>query len=180
MKHDATTNTAERELFFIKLYKTAFPVIARYVSKRGGSLEEAKDIFQDAVMIYYEKLVTTHQFPDNEKAYLVGIAKHLWFKNRRDNSHYTPLEAYSFTTDIIYDDHQQPLTAKLLDYLETSGQKCMELLKSFYYDQLPLTDIAAAFGFSGIRSATVQKFKCLEKVRNTVKSKLLSYEDFVD
>ena len=178
MKH-TITNSVEREQLFIKLYKTAFPVIARYVSKRGGSLEVAKDIFQEAVMIYYEKLVTSQQSPDNEKAYLMGITKHLWLKNRRDNCHYAPMTE-GFTTTIAPDTYQQPLTAKLLGYLETSGQKCMELLKSFYYDQLPMNDIAATFGFSGIRSATVQKFKCLEKVRNTVKSKALSYEDFVD
>lgn len=176
----AITDTAEREQYFIKLYKTAFPAIARYVSKRGGSLEEAKDVFQDAVIIYYEKSISTRQFPDNEKAYLMGIAKHLWFKNSRVNNAYQSLEENDALMSITSDDQQQPLSAKLLDYLETSGQKCMELLRSFYYDKIPLGDIAAAFGFSGIRSATVQKFKCLEKVRNTIKSKSLSYEDFVE
>jgi hypothetical protein len=43
-----------------------------------------------------------------------------------------------------------------------------------------MIDIAGRFGFSGERSATVQKFKCLEKVRDTIKSKSLSYEDFVE
>ena len=56
----------------------------------------------------------------------------------------------------------------------------MKLLKGFYYDQLPLTDIATAFGFSGVRSATVQKYKCLEKVRETIKQKALQYEDFME
>ena len=55
----------------------------------------------------------------------------------------------------------------------------MELLKSFYYDELPLNDIAETYGFSGVRSATVQKYKCLEKVRETVKEKSLTYEDFL-
>jgi hypothetical protein len=54
------------------------------------------------------------------------------------------------------------------------------LLKSFYYDKMPMSDIGRSFGFSGERSATVQKFKCLEKVRDTVKSKALQYEDFVE
>ncbi len=56
----------------------------------------------------------------------------------------------------------------------------MELLKSFYYDQLPLADAATLFGFSGVRSATVQKYKCLEKVRESIKEKSLIYEDFLD
>lgn len=175
----AITHTAEREQLFIKLYKAAFPVIARYVSKRGGSFDEAKDVFQDAAVIYYERCITTGKCPANEKAYLMGIARHLWLKTYRDNSRYIPLDQLVNTTADAPAD-QLPLADKLLNYLEASGRKCMELLRSFYYDEMPLGDIATAFGFSGVRSATVQKFKCLEKVRETIKSKSLSYEDFVE
>jgi hypothetical protein len=41
-----------------------------------------------------------------------------------------------------------------------------------------MKQIAQRFGLSGERSAAVQKHKCLEKVRNTVKEKALTYEDF--
>jgi hypothetical protein len=44
---------------------------------------------------------------------------------------------------------------------------------------LPLNEIADAYGYSGVRSATVQKFKCLEKVRETIKQKALTYDDFM-
>jgi hypothetical protein len=67
-----------------------------------------------------------------------------------------------------------------MHYLETAGQKCMELLKAFYYDNLPVISIAGLFGYSGERSATVQKYKCMEKVRETIKEKHLQYEDFVE
>jgi hypothetical protein len=42
-----------------------------------------------------------------------------------------------------------------------------------------MTQVAETFGFSGVRSATVQKYKCIEKVRETVKQKALTYEDFL-
>lgn len=176
----ANQTAINREHFFIDLYKTAFPAVARYVSKNGGSFNEAKDVFQDAVMIWYEKSVNERKQPDNEKAYLLGIAKHLWLKSYRDNCRYIPLDERGnlWNEAAVADRH--PLNNKILNYLEASGKKCMELLKSFYYDKLPLADIADAFGFSGTRSATVQKFKCLEKVRDIIKSKSLSYEDFVE
>jgi hypothetical protein len=56
----------------------------------------------------------------------------------------------------------------------------MELLQAFYYDKLPMNTIAGLFGFGGERSATVQKYKCLEKVRDIVKDKSLTYEDFLE
>jgi hypothetical protein len=56
----------------------------------------------------------------------------------------------------------------------------MEILKAFYYDNLSANTIAGLFGYSGIRSATVQKYKCMEKVRETIKENSLAYEDFVE
>jgi RNA polymerase sigma factor (sigma-70 family) len=168
------------EELFIRLYQSVFPVVASYVSRRGGSLDEAKDVFQDAVIIYYERSMSTGETPHNEKAYLMGIAKHLWLKSYEANSRYIPLDEAGNMADLINPEEQQPLTNKILHYLESTGQKCLDLLKNFYYDKLSMAEIAQSFGFSGERSATVQKFKCLEKVRETVKSKSLTYDDFVE
>ncbi|HVV56230.1 MAG TPA: RNA polymerase sigma factor [Mucilaginibacter sp.] len=165
----------EREQLFIRLYKNVFPAVARYVSKMGGSFDEAKDIFQDALVIWYEKAITTGMVT-HEKAYLMGIAKNLWLKKYQDNNRLVSIDGFDRETE----EQSEPSESRILSFLKTAGQKCMDLLRSFYYDQLPLTDIAEKFGFSGVRSATVQKFKCLEKVRETVKEKSLTYEDFVD
>lgn len=172
---------AEREQLFITLYKKAFPVVAKYVSKMGGSFDEAKDVFQDALVIYYEKLVSASiLLHTNEQAYLLGIAKHLWAKKFREDMHCTPLDTNLEDEGFIDQDDMQPSTGKLMHYLETAGQKCMEILKAFYYDNLQVNEIAQLFGYSGIRSATVQKYKCMEKVRETIKEKSLAYEDFIE
>ncbi len=168
----------EREKLFIALYKSAFPAVARYISKMGGSFDEAKDIFQDALVIFYEKAVTnTSLIKTNEKAYLLGISKHLWLNKFKDNNLHTSIDGMDI---IIGDDEEQPSESRLMHFLETAGKKCMDLLRSFYYDQLPLADAARLFGFSGVRSATVQKYKCLEKVRETIKERSLTYEDFLN
>jgi len=167
----------DREKLFIALYKSVFPSVARYISKMGGSFDEAKDIFQDALVIYYEKAVAgSFTINTSEKAYLAGIAKNLWLKKFRENSRQVAMDGF----DIEAEEEAEVSDSKLLNFLQTAGKKCMDLLRSFYYDQLPLNDIAETFGFSGTRSATVQKYKCLEKVRETVKEKSLTYEDFLD
>ncbi|WP_200801904.1 RNA polymerase sigma factor [Mucilaginibacter sp. OK098] len=169
---------AERETLFIALYKSVFPSVARYINKMGGSFDEAKDIFQDALVIYYEKTAASAvSVNSNEKVYLIGISKHLWLRKFKDNNHTTPIDGFDIT---IAADEDQPSESKLMHFLETAGKKCMELLRSFYYDQLPLADAAKLFGFSGVRSATVQKYKCLEKVRETIKERSLTYEDFLN
>jgi len=169
---------ADREQFFIALYRSAFPSVARYISKMGGSFDEAKDVFQDALVIYYEKAAAgTVLIKTNEKAYLLGISKHLWLRKFKDNVLHCPIDGIDLEADADTEDYSEN---KLMHYLATAGKKCMDLLRSFYYDNVPLADAATLFRFSGVRSATVQKYKCLEKVRETVKQKALTYEDFLN
>ena len=172
----ATTET--REDWLTRLYLTAFPTVARHIARQGGSLEEAKDVFQDALVIYYEKISAGNlQLTHSEQAYLLGIAKHLWYHQQQKRKGQVSGDILSFM-DVVEEEPPQPSTNRLLRYLETAGQKCMEMLQAFYYDKQNMKEIAERFGLSGERSATVQKHKCLEKVRNKVKEKALTYEDF--
>lgn len=171
----------QREKLITELYKNAFPTLAKYVSKMGGSFDDAKDVFQDALVIYYEKAVNGDLSQrTGEKAYLLGIAKHLWFKKFRDDSNNLPFDNCIEGFDITDEADEQPSTGKLMRYLETAGKKCMELLSAFYYHKLPMKEVAGLFGYAGERSATVQKYKCIEKVRETVKEQSLAYEDFIE
>ena len=167
-----------REDWLTRLYLTAFPAVARHIARQGGSLDEAKDIFQDALVIYYEKAVAGNlQLTHSEKAYLLGIAKHLWYHGQQKQKVQVSDDVLNYI-NIAEEEPLQPSTNRLLRYLETAGQKCMEMLQAFYYEKQNMREIAERFGLSGERSATVQKHKCLEKVRNKVKEKALTYEDF--
>lgn len=169
---------AETEKQIIRLYKSTFPLVAGYVSKMGGGLDEAKDVFQDALVIYYEKAVAgkLELQKGDDKAYLLGIARHLWLKKLRDDKNTLPLTQ---DLDLIDEPAISLSSNKVLHYLETAGNKCMQLLSAFYYHKRPMKEIASLLGYGGERSVTVQKYKCLEKVRETVKQHALAYEDFV-
>jgi hypothetical protein len=128
------------------------------------------------LVAWYEKAASDgFVLRSDEKAYLFGISKNLWLKKHKHNTQYVPLDGFDAESEeqAILSDN------KILSFLQTAGKKCMDLLRSFYYDELPLNNIAETYGFSGVRSATVQKYKCLEKVRETVKEKSLTYEDFL-
>ena len=171
-----------RQQLFVDLYQRAFPAVARFVSRHGGSLEAAQDVFQDALVLYYEKIVreaADGPAAHHDVAYLLGIARHRWIKQYHRAAPEVPLE----TSDAVFrteESAETPARRKLLRFLTVAGQRCMDLLRAFYYDQLPLAEVANTFGYSGVRSATVQKYKCLEKVRHTVREKSLCYEDFLE
>lgn len=157
-----------------EIYRDAFPAAALLIKRLGGTTEEAKDVFHDALLIYLERKATrTLNIQTSVKAYLLGITKILWLHSRNQYFTVMPEEVESFITEEQSTDEEE---MRVLDYILLAGQKCMQMLKAFYYDGLSLPEIASHFGFNGIRSATVQKYKCLQKVRTEIK-KMNVYEE---
>lgn len=161
--------TTQKEAPIIELYRDSFPDFARMVRQMGGDLEQAKDSFHDALLIYLEKKnADTLLLHSSPKAYLLGTAKICWLRSRRTQP-LQPLHG-EFDPAAPEDPDMEEREKTLLDSLQKSGKKCLELLKAFYYDHCSMQDIAGRFHFKGRRSATVQKYKCLEKVRAQIKT----------
>jgi DNA-directed RNA polymerase specialized sigma24 family protein len=167
------TNTlSEPAIDLVVLYEETFPAVASFVAKMGGSADDAKDIFHDALVIFMEKDIPV----DNVEAYIVGIAKHLWvrkFKHDRKNVELDDSIA-------IPEEHVSPIAIRLLRLLELTGKSCLDLLQAFYYEKRSAESIAVDFKYSNAHSVTVQKHKCLQKIRSFVKTKSLEYESFVE
>ena len=168
-----------REKAFARLYEQAFPLVASFIHRMGGSLDDARDIFQDSLIVFYEKALEDKlHLRVSAQAYILGIAKHLW--SRKFNESIKKVSLNDMETEIsIPDDFYvvPDATHKLARFLELAGQKCMNLLQSFYYEKMSMENIAERFGYGSTRSATVQKYKCLEKVREKVKAS--DYEEII-
>jgi DNA-directed RNA polymerase specialized sigma24 family protein len=169
--------TLNREALFRDLYERSFPRVAEFVGKRKGTFQDAKDIFQDALIIYYEKLVEGElSIQLSDEAYVLGISKHLWFRKFGADQKNISLDSITIADDFYPDVN----SSRLQVFLERAGKKCMDLLSAFYFHRQSPATIAPEFGYSGERSATVQKFKCIEKLRDIVKQKSMSYDDFTE
>ena len=158
--------TKQMEDPIIQLYRDSFPDVARMIRRKGGTLEEAKDAFHDALLIYMEKEKAGRlQLHSSPKAYLLGTARICWLRARGATVALPETFDAAEPEDADIEEREQRLQVSLV----RSGKKCIELLKAFYYDHCSMQDIAVRFGFNGTRSATVQKYKCLEKVRREIK-----------
>ncbi len=163
---------ADRERTLTRLYRRAFPAVRRHVCGRGGTLQDAQDVFHDALVVLYEQaLGGTLVLSAAPNTYLVGISRNLWHHELRSRAR--------LPQDALPDDHSRlgaetaaadEASFAVLDYVERLDEKCKNVLLAFYYFQQPLTQIAASHGYRSVRSATVQKFKCLERLREAVKA----------
>jgi DNA-directed RNA polymerase specialized sigma24 family protein len=164
--------SSDREKAFEVLYEQAFPPVARFISRMGGDFNDAKDIFQDALIVFYEKVVGENiVIKVTAQAYVLGIAKHLWSRKFRGQQSCISLDDVEKNIQIPDDFYAPPPTRnRLLKYLEMAGKKCMDMLQGFYYRNMSMQEITDAFDYGSVRSATVQKYKCLEKIRQHVKA----------
>lgn len=167
----------DRTRLLESLYKTVFPKVATFVANRGGTFDDARDIFHDALVIFYEKYAgELNNIYSGEGPYIIGIAKHLWLRKYKAGQKFVELteseKAISIPEDYFHESDN-----RLISILSLTGKKCMELLQAFYYENLGLGQIKSLFNFSTVHSASVQKFKCIEKVRETIKKKAIGYEE---
>lgn len=169
----------QEELVPESLYKMTFPLVAKAIWKLGGDLPAARDVFHDALIIYLEKkLAGNLEIRISPQAYITGIARILWVRKFSREPRSIPLEIYEEALEVPEDLYPTAQETDVLEYVKNTGQRCLELLQAFYYRKCSMQDIAAAFHFKTRRSATVQKYKCLEKVREQIK-KTTVYEEFI-
>lgn len=172
-------NTESATDFFERVYENGFKRVAKYISSKHGTFEDAKDIFHDALVIYYEKPIPEKLKIKSEEAYLLGIAKNLWATRYGNDIKKT--EVTDTNIDSINIDEPILINeTSMLHFLEKSGKKCMDLLVAFYMQNLSIDRIKKNFGFSSAHSASVQKYKCIEKIRQSIKEKSMTYEDFFE
>lgn len=161
---------ANREKTLEYLYARTYPVVLHYVKERHGREEDAKDLLQDAMILFFEKVVHDRLVLTAAPAtYLVAICKNLWRQEREKRSRHVPLaDGYDQPANETLEPEATLPTSALSEYVKQLGEKCQDILVRFYYFGQRLEQIAADHGYRNIRTATVQKFKCLERLRKAM------------
>lgn len=157
-----------REKMLEKLYARTYPMVLHHVKQRGGTSDDAKDLLQDAIILFYEKTALDQlTLTSSASTYLMGICKNRWRRQQEKRRQQTELTAATEAAtweDPVTDTPAQSVTG----YVEQLGEKCKQLLVGFYYFGQRMEQLATAHGYRNIHTATVQKFKCLERLRKSV------------
>jgi RNA polymerase sigma factor (sigma-70 family) len=177
----STVSPVDRQAFFEEIYESVFPSVASFVNDMRGSYQDAKDIFQDALIIYFEKLSEGRLTVDvSPERYILGIAKHLWLRKFKDDRRKIKLDNFERALHIPEDFYPTVNSSRILQFLEAAGSKCLDILRGFYFEKIPLKGLATQFGYGSEHSAAVQKYKCLEKIRESINERSITYEDFFE
>lgn len=176
----------DRERTLTQLYRQTFPVVQRHVLRHNGSAQDAQDIFHDALIVFYEKAVHGNLvLTAAPSTYLVSVCRNLWHRElarrNRQPSAELPIEPRDSAdpAEPEWSGSPTPDPAEtVLEQVERLGAKCKSILLAFYYFNEPLAQIATAHQYRSVRSATVQKFKCLERLRNAVRQVITAVVEY--
>jgi len=153
------------------IYSDNFPVVLRMILQHNGTEDDAKDLFQEAIIILYEKACKgDFTLTSRLKTFLYSVCRHLWLKKLQGNHglYALPSELEEIIpAEEIVDDHEAKdeqfrIMEKAMDSL---GQPCKTILEDYYLHKLSMQEIAEKFGYTSSENAKNQKYKCLMRLK---------------
>ena len=154
-----------------KLYKANYPMIQSLVVNNNGTIDEAKDIFQEAVIVLYENAQKSDfSLHCKISTYLYSVARRLWLKKLQQNSKRISLDSTEESTiaveeDLEAHDNISNQLSLMQDALLKIGEPCKSLLEAYYFNKQQMSDIAKDFGYTNADNAKNQKYKCLMRLK---------------
>ena len=152
------------------IYKENFNLILALVLNNNGSADDAKDIFQEAMIVLYQKVQSGHfELNCQLKTFVYSICRRLWLKRLVHQNRYSLYENHEHfvLVDEEMENHEQKNTEFSLmeKAMNSLGEPCKSLLEAFYMQKKGMQEIAASFGYTNADNAKTQKYKCLMRLK---------------
>lgn len=167
---------AQREKALGAIYRSNKEKVCSYILGNNGNREEAKDIFQEAVIAFYEN-VRDGKFKGESAigTYLYSIAKFKWLnqikKNQIRTGHHEKAPREEFSESPLATILEDEKKKRVLDVLEHLGSACQKLLVESIYHNASMKEIVASGGYSSEQIVRNKKYKCLQKLKELINAK---------
>ena len=153
------------------IYRENYNMIQGLVINNNGSAEDAKDIFQEAMIVLYEK-VRSGNFELNcqIKTYVYSVCRRLWLKRLQQLNRYSSgvenLEAVADVEEEVEIHEKRNAEFEIMEKaISHLGEPCRSLLEAYYLQKKNMQEIAINFGYTNANNAKTQKYKCLIRLK---------------
>lgn len=157
-----------RQEAFQRLYQQHYPMVRFLVVQNSGTVTEADDVFQDALLVLIGKLRQGEfQLTASLKTFLYSISRNIWLKRLRDKGK-TKLIDFENPVEVAVEEpeeSQEPLLKMLRASLETIGDACRKVLERFYFLKMSMEEIATELGYTNADTVKTQKYKCILRLK---------------
>lgn len=153
------------------IYKDNYRLIQQLVINNNGSEDDARDIFQEALIVLYQKsqdrsFVLNCQL----KTYVYSICRRLWLKRLQQNRRFeTPVDNFEEVVPVEEDIEAHVKLEQQYGIMRSAlgkiGEPCKSLLEAFYIHNKNMAEISGFFGYTNSDNAKNQKYKCLMRLK---------------
>ena len=155
------------------IYAGNFSLIQALVLNNNGSYDDARDVFQEAMVILYEKArKRDFKLTCQLKTYLYAISKRLWLKKLKHHGLFVSNTDLSILEPVIAVEEDLEMAEKKdeeFQIMESAfaklGEPCKSLLEAFYIQKKSMADLVEIFGYTNSDNAKTQKYKCLMRLK---------------
>jgi RNA polymerase sigma factor (sigma-70 family) len=153
------------------IYSQQYNMVQTLVINNNGTADDARDIFQEAMIVLYEKAKSgSFELNCQLKTYVYSVCRRLWLKKLQQMQKYEPGRNGIEDTVAVDEDlelHEQRNNDFLMmeRALASIGEPCKSLLEAFYLQKRNMTEIAGNFGYTNADNAKNQKYKCLMRLK---------------
>lgn len=160
-----------------KLTRQVQPLVYKFVPRNSGSSADAADLVQDVVVSVYQQIRKGAYTPLPNKpleAYVRTIMRNQWYKVLRQRRHQNeePLPPDGLAEEIPPDETDSERVENALNQL---GKTCQQILKDYYLNSLPLSEIADELGKS-YAAIKEQKYRCMQHLKSLLSTSTTSFK----
>jgi len=159
------------------LYKQNYRMMIKLIVKNNGSEEEAKDIYQESLIVLWQKIRDPNFILTSKiSTYLYSICLNLWRKELERKKRFS----YEIKEEVDIIDMDRDERIKIINKcIQQLGETCRDVLTYYYFDRLSMVEIAEKMGFANSDTSKTKKYKCKKELALLVKS-LYKESDFLD
>jgi RNA polymerase sigma factor (sigma-70 family) len=169
------------------LYRRHKSYCINFMKSMYNDHEELKDIYHDAIMVFYEKVNTTgFELTCSIQTYLNTVCRNQILKRVNHSNRYEIngskengdiLETISDTLEELDDVNNERVKVmkQVFEQMKETSSKCYEMLVRFWYRNQTMDSIAVNMQFAHSDSAKSQKAKCQKQFKTEVYKRLMSW-----
>jgi RNA polymerase sigma factor (sigma-70 family) len=153
------------------IYKDNYSMVQALVINNNGSADDARDIFQEAMIVLYEK-AKSGSFELNclLKTYIYSVCRRLWLKRLQQLQKFAGqvdgmAEIVQVEEEIEIHEQRNAQFHSMEKSMMSLGEPCKSLLEAYYLQKRNMTEIAGSFGYTNADNAKNQKYKCLIRLK---------------
>lgn len=154
---------------FAQLYARYFPSVAGYIQQNKGSLQDAEDLFQEAVIVLLHRIRQPEfTLSSSLHTFLYAIARNLWLKRLRDGKRLmihtdaVPPAIEATLADIGADHTGEE---RIANWLSRITENCQRILKAIFFLNEPINVLMKRKGWKNRHTAANQQYKCIQQLK---------------